>query len=118
MKGEPMQVYDRANELANEIRQCEDVRALRRMKEELQSNDTARALIKEYKRLQMQLQMAVMAGVDTPPESAQRFGQLSTALFSLPEASGYLLTEMRVQQMLSDVYKLLNEASGIDLPGM
>lgn len=118
MKGEAMQVYDQANALAAQIRQSDEVRAFQQVKSELEENETARALIKEYKKLQMRLQLSAVAGADTGDESAGRFQQLSAVLFASPEASRYLLAEMRVQQMMADVYKLLNDASSIELPGV
>ena len=32
-----------------------------------------------------------------------------------PDASAYLLAEFRFQKMLSDIYKILADAAGIDL---
>lgn len=50
----------------------------------------------------------------------QRFSGITTLLFSKPEVSAYLLSEMRMQQMMADIFKILTEAADIDLeiPGM
>ncbi len=45
-KGETMQVYDEANALARAIRESEECRAYRQLKEEMDGNETARALLK------------------------------------------------------------------------
>ena len=84
-----MQVYDEANTLARAIRESDVCQDYRRLKEAVDSDETSRALVKEYKLL---------------------FAQESTAQM--------LLSEMRVQQMMADVYKILGDAAGIELPGM
>ena len=110
-----MQVYDEAAVLARAIRESDVCREYRHLKEEIDGNETNRALIKEYKKLQMQLQLAAVAGAPTPDEDGQRFQQIGALLFAQPVTSQFLLAEMRVQQMMADVYKILGEAAGIDL---
>ena len=115
-----MQVYDELNALTRAIRESDDCREYRRLKEEIDENETSRALMKEYKRLQMQLQLAAMSGAETTNEDAQRFQQIGGLLFSQPVTSQFLLCEIRVQQMLADVYKALSDAAGLDMemPGV
>lgn len=117
-KGETMQVYDEANALARAIRECDECRAYRKLKEEIEANETTRALLKEYKKLQMQLQLAAMSGKEVPDSETTRFQQLGGLLFATPDVQQFLLLEMRVQQMMADVYKTLNDACGLDMPGM
>ena len=50
-----MQVYDEANALARQIRESEVCVSYRQMKEEIAQDATNKALIDEYKKLQMQL---------------------------------------------------------------
>lgn len=113
-----MQVYDEANNLARAIRECDECRAYRQMKEEIEGDETSRALMKEYKKLQMQLQLAAMTGAETSDSDAQRFQQIGGLLFTNPQTSQFLLSEMRLQQMMADVYKMLSDAAGLDMPGL
>ena len=113
-----MQVYDEANALARAIRESEECQAYRRLKEEVDANETNRALMKEYKKLQMQLQLQAVAGAQTPDGEAQRFQQIGALLFAQESTAQLLLAEMRVQQMMADVYKTLSDAAGLDMPGV
>ncbi|MBQ1945314.1 MAG: YlbF family regulator [Clostridia bacterium] len=113
-----MQVYDEANMLARQIRESEVCMNYRQMKEEIDADETNKALINEYKKLQMQLQMAAVAGADTPDSEVQRFQQIGGLLMANPKTMQFLLAEMRLQQMMADVYKILNEAAGLDMPGL
>ncbi len=120
LKGETMQVYDEANALAKAIRESDVCREYRGLKEEIDSNETNRALIREYKKLQMQLQLAAVSGANAPDADVQRFQQIGALLFAQPATSRFLLCEIRVQQMMADVYKILSDAAGLDMemPGM
>ena len=42
-----MQIYDEANALARAIRESEDCRAYRQLRQEIESDETARALLRE-----------------------------------------------------------------------
>lgn len=113
-----MQVYDQANMLARTIRECEDCRAYRRLREEIEADETALALLREYKKLQMQLQLAAMAGAEVKDADTQRFEQIGALLFAGENTSRFLLLEMRLQQMMADVFKTLSDAAGLDMPAV
>ena len=68
--------------------------------------------------MSLQLQLAAVSGAPTSDDDTQRFQQLSALLFSTPGAQQFLLAEMRVQQLMADVYRMLNDASGLDMPGV
>ena len=53
-----MQIYDEANALARAIRESEDCRAYRQLRQEIESDETARALLREYKKLQMHVALS------------------------------------------------------------
>ena len=50
----------------------------------------------------------------------QRFQGITSLLFTNPTVSKYMLAEMRLQQALADIFKIVTEAANIDmgLPGM
>ena len=113
-----MQIYDEANALARAIRESEDCRAYRQLRQEIEADETARALLREYKKLQMQLQLAAVAGAEVSNEDTQRFQQIGALLFAGENTSRFLLLEMRLQQTMADVFKTLSDAAGLDTPGM
>ena len=113
-----MQIYDEANALARAIRESEDCRAYRQLRQEIESCEAARALLREYKKLQMQLQLAAVAGAEVSNDDTQRFQQIGALLFAGENTSRFLLLEMRLQQTMADVFKTLSDAAGLDMPGM
>ena len=112
--------YDAANALAQQISESDEVREYRRLKDIVDESDTTRALIKEYKRLQMAVQMAAMSGQSLPGEELSRFQQISSLLYAGTDTSQFLMAEMRLQQALADIYNIIAKAAGItlELPGI
>lgn len=111
-------VMQRAEELAKEIRQSAQYLEFIQAEQAIQDADTAKALIKEYKRLQIVLQMSAVSGGSVSSDDMQRFSQISSLLYAGTDTSRYLLAEMQLQRMMADVFKLLTDAAGLqfDLP--
>ena len=112
--------YSTAHRLAQEIRQSEEYQTYHGLKDTVMADETTAALIKEYKKLQVKLQMGAVAGHQPDGEDMQRFSGISTLLFSKPEVRDYLLAEMRLQQALADIFRIVTEAADVDMgmPGI
>lgn len=110
-----MSVYDGAHALARIIRESEDVLEYRRLKELAEEDETNRALLGEYKRLQTALQLQAMGGPAVEADDAQRFQQIASLLYMNTPVQAYLLAEMRLQKMYADIFKIISEAGGINL---
>ena len=112
--------YDMAHALAKQISESAEVREYKRLKEIVDESETTRALLKEYRRLQMVVQMAAMSSQSVPSEEMRRFQSISSLLYQGTDTSALLLAEMRLQQALADIYNIISKASGIqlDLPGL
>ena len=112
--------YSSTYKLAQDIRDSEEYAAYHGLKESVMADETTAALIREYRKLQMAIQMSVMSGQPADSEDTQRFSGISTLLFSKPEVSQFLLAEMRLQQALADIFKIVTEAADVDvsIPGI
>ena len=60
-----MNIYDQAHALARALKETDEYREYQRLKDVAMENETQKALIEEYKRLQFQLQVS-MAGGNSP----------------------------------------------------
>lgn len=110
-----MNPYDQAHALARALRESEEYREMTRLKEAAYDSDTNRALLEEYKRLQFRLQARLAAGETMPEEDYQRLQQIGTLLQFNSDVSAYLMAEFRFQRMLSDIFKILADVTGVDL---
>ena len=112
--------YSSTYKLAQDIRDSEEYKTYHDLKDSVMNDETTAALIKEYRKLQMTLQMSAMTGQSADADIMQRFSGLSTLLFSKEEVSNYLMAEMRLQQMMADIFKIVTEAADVDVgvPGI
>ena len=112
--------YSSTYKLAQDIRDSEEYRTYHELKESVMKDETTAALIAEYRKLQVTLQMSAAAGQPADSEDMQRFSGISTLLFSKQEVSNFLLAEMRLQQALADIFRIVTEAADIELsiPGL
>ena len=110
-----MNPYDQAHALAASLRESEEYREYARLKELAYADDTNRALLDEYKRLQFRLQAKMASGESLPPDDMQRLQQIGTLLQFNPDVSSYLMAEFRFQRMLTDIFKILADVAGVDL---
>ena len=74
--------YDAAYRLADELRRSEEYQTYHALKDDVLGDSTQAALIHEYKKLQMQLQVAAMNGAQPDATDTQRFSALTTLLFT------------------------------------
>lgn len=107
--------YSNAHRLARDIRQSEEYQTYHALKETVMADETTAALIKEYKKLQVKLQMAAVSGVQADSDDMQRFQGITSLLFTKPEVSQYMLAEMRLQQAVADIFRIVTEAADIDM---
>ena len=112
--------YSSTYKLAQDIRDSEEYKTYHGLKESVMADETTAALIREYRKLQMTLQMSAVSGQNADAEDMQRFSGISTLLFSKQEVSTYLLAEMRLQQALADIFKIITEAADVEIgiPGI
>lgn len=110
-----MNLHDKAHELASAIRQSDEYQSYRQARDAAMQNETQAALIKEYKKLQFQLQVSMAGGGKADPGEMERLQKIAAVLQYSPESTAYLMAEFRLQQILADIYKILGEAADIDM---
>ena len=108
--------YSSTYRLAQDIRDSDEYKTYHELKETVMADETTAALVREYRKLQMSIQMSAMSGKTANEEDIQRFSGISTLLFSKPEVSRFLLSEMQLQQALADIFKIVTEAADLDMP--
>ncbi len=107
--------YSSTYRLAQDLRESEEYKTYHALKESVMEDETTAALLREYRKLQISIQMSAMGGKMPEGEDQQRFSGISALLFSKPEVSQYLLAEMRLQQTLADIFRILTEAADVEM---
>ncbi|MBQ8159692.1 MAG: YlbF family regulator [Clostridia bacterium] len=107
--------YSTAHQLAREIRESREWKEYHALKESVMGDETQAALIREFRKLQIAIQMSAMQGKSPDSEDMQRFSGINTLLFSKPEVRDFLLAEMQLQRSLGDIFKILTDAADLDM---
>ena len=110
-----MNVYDQAHALARSLKESQEYVEYMSLKDKAYADETNRALLDEYKRLQYRMQLAVASSQRMDEDDLQRMQKIAALLQFNPDASAYLIAEFRFQKMLADIYKILADVAGIDL---
>ena len=100
-------VYDKANELAKLLKESDEFREYKTTKEKA-------SLIKEYHKLQLAAQAAMVSG-KKDDETMQRLQKIGELLQLNQDASAFLFAEYRLNRVVSDIYKIIAEAIDVDL---
>lgn len=110
-----MNPYDQAHALAKSLKESDEYREYKRLRDIAYEESTNRALLDEYKKLQFRLQAKMAAGETMPEEDYQRLQQIGTLLQFNSDVTAFLMAEFRFQRMLSDIFKILADVAGVDL---
>lgn len=110
-----MNPYDLAHQLAHALKDSEEYSEWKRLKQEAYEDDTNRALLDEYKKLQMKLQLQMAGGQKPEPDEMEKVQKLSGILQFNATASNFLMAEFRFQKMLADIYKILGDVAEVDI---
>ena len=110
-----MNVYDQAHALARSLKESQEYVEYMSLKDKAYADETNRALLDEYKRLQYRMQLAVASSQRMDEDDLQRMQKIAALLQFNQDCSAYLLAEFRFQKMLADIYKILADVAGIDL---
>lgn len=109
-------MQEATKKLCDALQQTAEYQDYIRCKAEIDQDSGIQALVKEYKRLQMTVQMRMLSGQGTDDADSRRFQQLSALLFADQRTAGYLLSEMRMQQMMGSIFEQITRAAGMDMP--
>ena len=88
-------VYDKANELAKLLKESDEFREYKTTKEKAFENDTTASLIKEYHKLQLAEQAAMVSG-HKDDETMQRLQKIGELLQLHQAEPAYLFPEYRL----------------------
>ena len=107
-----MLVYDKAHELAEEIKKSADYIEYARLREIVTADEKTKTLLDDYKKLQFEAQASYLAGAEPQQPTMDKLKSLGELLAFNPEVTAYFAAEYRLQTMMGDIYKILGDACG------
>ena len=105
-----MKVYDKCNELAREIKESNEYKEYKKLKQELVTNLELKAQVEEFERIRYEEQLLAMQGEKQSVEKMQKLQELYTILIKEPRIKDYFDKEVKFNVMIADVNKIIGEA--------
>ncbi|MDD2498003.1 MAG: YlbF family regulator [Desulfitobacteriaceae bacterium] len=104
-----MSIHDRAYELAKTIQQSEEYQKYLEAKEKLSKDEKNAGMLQEFRRQQVEIQIAEMQGedIDLNLEQLEKVYQI---LSLNPLINEFLTAEYRFARIIADIQKILGEA--------
>ncbi|MEG0270106.1 MAG: YlbF family regulator [Clostridia bacterium] len=109
------EVTQATNQLLEALRGTDDFIRYSALKASVMGDDVNRRLLERFTRVQTALQMAALAGSEPRPEDASDYERLSALLYESEELTEYLLSQMRVQQLVASTMERLTHEVGLDI---
>ncbi len=111
-------IYDQAHALARSLKETEEYREFKRLKDLAYEDQTNKALLDEYKRMQFKMQAKAASGERMSDDDMQKIQRIASLLQLNEDARGYMFAEFRFQKLLADIYKILGDVAGIDIDAL
>jgi cell fate (sporulation/competence/biofilm development) regulator YlbF (YheA/YmcA/DUF963 family) len=109
-----MNIYDKAHELARELKICPEVIEFRNSSEKVQSNDLSAKMIKNFREVQMQAYSEHMKDGKVSEETEKKVQSLAAVISMNSDVASYLQAEGKFAIIWEDIIKILNDAIGIN----
>ena len=100
-----MSPYDKAKELVDNIRNCEETKEYLSAKEEVFKNEDCKELIKEFRSKQVEVQSLLLQGQEADKEKMEKLQSLYQILVENPKVKDFFDKEVQFDEMLSEIYK-------------
>jgi len=110
-----MLVYDKAHELADEIKKNADYIEYARLKELVTADAQTKSLLADYKKLQLEAQASYLTGKEPDAETMDKLKKLGEVLAFNKDITAYFAAEYKFQTLISDVYRIIGDACDMGL---
>ena len=105
-----MNVYDTANRLAQEIRESEEYKGYKKLKDTLMNNPDTRKKIEDFEKLRYEVQLMQYTGEEKNEEKTVKLQEMYSTLVQDAQVKEYFDLEVKFNIMIADVNKIIAEA--------
>jgi cell fate (sporulation/competence/biofilm development) regulator YlbF (YheA/YmcA/DUF963 family) len=105
-----MHAYDKAHELAELLSQSEEYKEFKRAKISLEKDQDNLRLLQDFRRKQLEIQMAQLSGEEVDEEYIKQTEHLYELLSMNSKINEYLNAEYKFARMMADIQKIIGEA--------
>lgn len=109
-----MNIYDKAQEFAKELKDCPEVVELREISKKIKENEINTKILDDFRKIQFEAYSEQMQTGSISDEIKAKLNSIGSIIAGNPAVNEYLQAEQRFSVMWDNVLKTLNEAIGID----
>ena len=113
-----MNVYEEAHNLATAIKESGEYKEFDQARKSIDQDPQLKEMVKQMESIQMEMQLSQARGEQINPQLMSQLQSISAMLMTKPEAAGYIQSMTRFSVMMKDVYDILIDAIGVNMPGM
>lgn len=105
-----MNIYDTANKLAYEIKNSEEYKEYKKLKEEVNKNIELKEKLDNFEKARYDIQVATIQGTEQDKEKAVNIQNLYIELIQNETMKKYFDSELKFNVILADINKIIGEA--------
>ncbi len=105
-----MNVYDAVNNLARAIKDSNEYKEYKEVKEKIVKEPQLKAQIDEFEKIRYEEQLLAMQGEKQSEEKMAKLQELYKILVQNPDVKEYFDKEVKFNVMIADVNKIIGEA--------
>ncbi|HHT85080.1 MAG: YlbF family regulator [Bacillota bacterium] len=105
-----MAVYDKAYELARELKESSEYKEYQKARSALEGNESALSILKKYRQQQLMIQSAAITGKEPGEDLKSEFAKTQELVNMRGPVQRFLNAEERILVMIADIQKILNDA--------
>ncbi|HWR40583.1 MAG TPA: YlbF family regulator [Patescibacteria group bacterium] len=105
-----MNIHDRAHELAKVLQNSQEYQTLLATQSALSTDEAAKKMVKEFLTKKMEAEYEIMAGKPEDKAKTEKLQKMYELLAINTRARDFLHAQIRFQQVMGDVYKIMSDA--------
>ena len=105
-----MNVYDTANRLAYEIKESDEYKKYKKLKDEVMSNNDLKNKVEEFEKLRYEVQLIQYTGEKKDEEKSKKLEEMYAMLVQDKQIKEYFDLEVKFNVMIADVNKIIAES--------
>ena len=112
-----MNIYDKFNELAAELKVNPDVVAFREAVLKIQADETKSKMLDDFRKIQIAAYTESVENGKVTDDTTEKMQTFASIIKANPDINEYLQAEVRFSILFEDMMKIINDAVGVDVIG-
>ncbi|MHC6179521.1 YlbF family regulator [Clostridium sp. JNZ X4-2] len=109
-----MSIYDKARELAEELKKTDEVLTLQKSSKKIEDNEDYKTMLGDFRKIQMEAYSEQVQNGRVSDEVMKKFKSMGAVISANTYVNEYIQAEQKFSIMWQDILKILNDAIGID----